>query len=106
MCGRRARAANVWYGVWTEVNIGEPLFRLSEAIVVLHRVLRRVRKYYGFELRGFRLERARLVFYIKPEDGFQLPLIMQLLKQWFSLEFNLMTGRKGRLWGERLNASR
>jgi hypothetical protein len=87
--------------VRTEVNIGEPLFRLPEAVVVLHRVFRKVRKFYPFEMRGLRLEGAWLEFYIKPEDGFQLPLIMQLMKQWFSLEFNVMTGRKGHLWGER-----
>ncbi|MDR0639578.1 MAG: hypothetical protein LBG27_11885 [Spirochaetaceae bacterium] len=91
----------VWYGVRTEVNIGEPLFRLPEAVVLLHRVLRKVKKFYPFELRGLRLEGAWLVFYIRPEDGFQLPLIMQLVKQWFSLEFNGMTGRRGHLWGER-----
>jgi hypothetical protein len=42
-----------------------------------------------------------LTFYIKPEDGFKLPLIMQLLKQTFSLRFNIIVGRKGHVWGER-----
>ena len=92
---------DVWYGVRSGINIGEPLFRLPEAIVLLHRVLREVKKRYGFEMRVLILDEAWLSFYIKPEDGFQLPLIMQLLKQWFSLEFNIMTGRKGHLWGER-----
>ena len=101
MSKRRELRQGVWYEVWTEVNIGEPLFRLPEAIVVLHRVLREVKGFYPFQMRGLRLEEARLSFYIKPDDGFQLPLLMQLLKQWFSLEFNLMTGRKGHLWGER-----
>jgi hypothetical protein len=87
--------------VGTEVNIGEPLFKLPAAVALLHRVLREVKGFYPFELRGLRLEGARLTFYIKPDDGFMLPLIMQLLKQWFSLEFNRMTGRKGHLWGER-----
>ncbi|MDR0638939.1 MAG: hypothetical protein LBG27_08600 [Spirochaetaceae bacterium] len=31
---------NVWYKVGTEVNIGEPLFKLPMAVVLLHRVLR------------------------------------------------------------------
>ncbi|MDR0639374.1 MAG: hypothetical protein LBG27_10840, partial [Spirochaetaceae bacterium] len=39
--------------------------------------------------------------YIKPEDGFMLPLIMQLLKQTFSLRFNIIVGRRGHVWGER-----
>ncbi|MDR0638970.1 MAG: hypothetical protein LBG27_08765 [Spirochaetaceae bacterium] len=92
---------NVWYKVETEVNIGEPLFRLPWTKVLLHRVLREIRKRYPFEMRGLRLEGARLTFYIKPDDGFMLPLIMQLLKQTFSLRFNILTGRKGHLWGER-----
>jgi hypothetical protein len=50
---------------------------------------------------GFQLEGARLTFYIKPEDGFMLPLIMQLLKQTFSLRFNIIVGRRGHVWGER-----
>ncbi|MDR0640064.1 MAG: hypothetical protein LBG27_14410, partial [Spirochaetaceae bacterium] len=81
--------------------IGEPLFRLPWAKVLLHRVLREIRKRYPFEMRGLRLEGARFTFYIKPDDGLKLPLIMQRLKQTFSLRFNILTGRKGHLWGER-----
>ncbi|MDR0638553.1 MAG: hypothetical protein LBG27_06600 [Spirochaetaceae bacterium] len=44
---------------------------------------------------------ARLTFYIKPDDGLKLPKIMQLLKQTFSLRFNIIAGRKGHVWGER-----
>ncbi|MDR0638993.1 MAG: hypothetical protein LBG27_08880, partial [Spirochaetaceae bacterium] len=51
--------------------------------------------------RGLKLEGAWLTFYIKPDDGFMLPLIMQLLKQTFSLRFNIMVGRKGHVWVER-----
>jgi hypothetical protein len=71
------------------------------AVVLLHRVFREIRKRYPFEIRGFQLEGARLTFYIKPDDGFMLPLIMQLLKQTFSLRFNIIVGRKGHVWGER-----
>ncbi|MDR0640112.1 MAG: hypothetical protein LBG27_14655 [Spirochaetaceae bacterium] len=91
---------NVWYKVRTEVNIGEPLFRLPIAVVLLHRVLREIRKRYPFEMRGLRLEGARLIFYIKPDNGFMLPLIMQLLKQTFSLRFNIMVGTEGARLGE------
>ncbi|MDR1469219.1 MAG: hypothetical protein LBT00_07990 [Spirochaetaceae bacterium] len=42
-----------------------------------------------------------LAFYIKPADGLKLPKIMQWLKQTFSLRFNVRTGRKAHLWGER-----
>ncbi|MDR0639063.1 MAG: hypothetical protein LBG27_09240 [Spirochaetaceae bacterium] len=92
---------NIWYKVGTEVNIGEPLFKLPMAVVLLHRVLRETKARYGFEMRGLRLEGARLTFYIKPEDGLKLPLMMQLLKQTFSLRFNIIVGRKGHVWGER-----
>ncbi|MDR0638879.1 MAG: hypothetical protein LBG27_08280 [Spirochaetaceae bacterium] len=62
-------------------------------------MLREIRKRYPFEIRGLRLEGARLTFYIKPDDGFMLPLIMQLLKQTFSLRFSIIVGRKGHVWG-------
>jgi hypothetical protein len=52
-------------------------------------------------MRGLKLEGAWLTFYVKPEDGFKLPLIMQLLKQTFSLRFNIIVGRRGHVWGER-----
>ncbi|MDR0638769.1 MAG: hypothetical protein LBG27_07715 [Spirochaetaceae bacterium] len=61
---------NVWYKVGTEVNIGEPLFQLSWAKALLHRVLREIRKRYPFEMRGLKLEGARLTFYISsPKTG-------------------------------------
>jgi hypothetical protein len=37
---KRQLDQNIWYKVGTEVNIGEPLFRLPEAKTLLHRVLR------------------------------------------------------------------
>ncbi|MDR0639005.1 MAG: hypothetical protein LBG27_08940 [Spirochaetaceae bacterium] len=92
---------NVWYKVGTEVNIGEPLFRLPWTKVLLHRVLREIKKRYPFEMRGLKLEGAWLTFYIKPDDGLKLPLIMQMLKQTFSLRFNILVGRRGHVWGER-----
>ncbi|MDR0639118.1 MAG: hypothetical protein LBG27_09535 [Spirochaetaceae bacterium] len=97
----RVLAENVWYEVRTAVNIEEPLFQLPETKVLLHRVLREIRKRYPFEMRGLRLEGALLIFYIKPDNGFMLPLIMQLLKQTFSLRFNIIAGRRGHVWGER-----
>jgi hypothetical protein len=60
--------------------------------------LREIKKRYPFEMRGLKLEGARLTFYIKPEDGLQLPLIMQLLKQTFSLRFNIIVGRRGHVF--------
>jgi hypothetical protein len=87
--------------VRTALNIGEPLFQFPWAKTLFARVLREIRKRYPFEMRGLRLEGARLTFYIKPDDGLKLPLIMQLLKQTFSLRFNIIVGRRGHVWGER-----
>ncbi|MDR0638978.1 MAG: hypothetical protein LBG27_08805 [Spirochaetaceae bacterium] len=98
---QRKLQQNVWYKVETEINIGEPLFRLPWTKVLLHRVLREIRKRYPFGMRGLRLEGARLTFCIKPEDGLKLPKIMQWLKQTFSARFNARTGRTGHVWGER-----
>jgi hypothetical protein len=77
------------------------LFQLPEAGTLLHRILRETKERYGFEMRGFQLEGARLTFYIKPDDGLQLPKIMQWMKQTFSARFNARTGRAGHVWGER-----
>jgi hypothetical protein len=40
-------------------------------------------------------------FYIKPGDGFQLPDIMQWIKQTFAVWFNVIDGRTGHIWGDR-----
>jgi hypothetical protein len=91
----------VWYEVRTAVNVGEPLFRLGWAVVLLDRVLREAKKRFGFEIRGFRLDGKWLTFYIRPVDGFKLPKIMQWVKQTFSARFNVRTGRTGHVWGDR-----
>jgi hypothetical protein len=87
--------------VRTAVNVGEPLFRLGWAVVLLHRVLREAKKRFAFEMRGFRLDGKWLTFYIKPVDGLKLPKIMQWLKQTFAARFNVRTGREGHVWGDR-----
>jgi phage/plasmid primase-like uncharacterized protein len=63
--------------VRTAVNIGEPLFLLGWAVVLLHRVLREAKKRFAFEMRGSRLDGKWLTFYIKPVDGLKLPKITQ-----------------------------
>jgi hypothetical protein len=40
-------------------------------------------------------------FYIKPDDGLQLPEIMQWIKQTFATRFNVLDGRTGHIWGDR-----
>jgi hypothetical protein len=70
---KRNLAEHVWYEVRTAVNVGEPLFRLGWAVVLLYRVLREAKKRFDFEMRGFRLDGKWLTFYIKPVDGLKLP---------------------------------
>ncbi|MDR0637830.1 MAG: transposase [Spirochaetaceae bacterium] len=97
----RDLAENVWYEVRTSVNISEPLFQLPEAETLFLRVLCETKELYGFEMRGLKIENECVSFFIKPDDGLQLPLIMQWLKQTFSARFNVRTGRMGHVWGER-----
>jgi hypothetical protein len=74
---------------------------LPWAKALLLRVLHETETLFPFEMRGLVLDGAALSFYIKPANGFELPKIMQFLKQTFSLRFNILTGRKGHVWGER-----
>jgi hypothetical protein len=97
----RDLAENVWYEVNTAVNVGEPLFRLGWAETLFYGVLHDAKGRFGFELRGLVLSEAGLAFYIKPLDGFELPKIMQWIKQTFSVRFNVRTRRKGHVWGDR-----
>jgi hypothetical protein len=101
---QRELAEHAWYKIGTEINVGEPIFRLPWAKTLLHRALRATKRCYEFEMRGLKLEGAVLSFYIKPADGFELPKIMQWLKQTFSARFNALTGRKGHVWGTRYSS--
>jgi hypothetical protein len=97
----RDLAENVWYEVNSAVNVGETLFRLGWAETLFYGVLSDAKGRFGFELRGLTLCEAGLAFYIKPSDGFELPKIMQWIKQTFSVRFNVLTRRKGHVWGDR-----
>jgi hypothetical protein len=102
---RRALKQDVWYEIRTRINNGEPLFgqhrAREKALAVFNRVFRLSRVKYAFDFRRLRLSGDLLTFYIKPEDGFQLPDIMQWLKQVFAVEFNKVDGRTGHIWGDR-----
>jgi hypothetical protein len=41
------------------------------------------------------------MFYIKPEDGLQLPEIMKWMKQTFAQRYNRWAGWIGHVWGDR-----
>ncbi|MDR2053839.1 MAG: hypothetical protein LBP80_10535, partial [Treponema sp.] len=47
------------------------------------------------------LEGGRLTFYIKPEDGLELPEIMKWMKQTFAQRYNRWAGWIGHVWGDR-----
>jgi REP element-mobilizing transposase RayT len=91
----------VWYEIRTRINNREPLFRRHKALALFARVFHETRLRFVFEVRGLHLEDDWLTFYIKPEDGFELPEIMKWMKQVFAQRYNAMTGRIGHIWGDR-----
>jgi hypothetical protein len=91
----------VWYEVRTSVNDTEPLFWSRPNQDLFKQGLYEVRQIYGFNLSGLRFSGPEVSFYIKPGDGFQLPEIMQRVKQTFATRFNVLDGRTGHIWGDR-----
>jgi hypothetical protein len=91
----------VWYEVRTAINRDYPLFQSRQTIALFAQVLGEVSQRFVFEIRGLNLENERLVFYIKPKDGFQLPQIMQWLKQTVCVRYNVLHGLKGHTGGDR-----
>jgi hypothetical protein len=71
------------------------------ALALFDRVFREARLRFVFTVRSLRLEDDWLSFYIKPEDGLELPAIMKWLKQTFAQRYNRLTGRIGHIWGDR-----
>jgi hypothetical protein len=97
----RVLAQGVWYEVRTRVNNREPLFRRSQALAIFTTVVHEAELRFVFGVRGLRLEDDRLTFYLRPEDGFELPDIMKWMKQVFAQRFNAADGRTGHIWGDR-----
>jgi hypothetical protein len=64
-------------------------------------VLSEAREIYVFELRGLRFCGPWVSFYIRPADGFELPVIMQWVKQTYAVRYNVYDGRPGHIWGDR-----
>jgi REP element-mobilizing transposase RayT len=83
------------------INNREPLLSQARAAALFLRVFRETMLCFPFEVRGLRIEADRISFYIKPEDGFELPAIMQRMKQVFAQRYNALTGRSGHIWGDR-----
>ena len=98
---KRQLAQGVWYEIRSLINNREPLFRHSNAAALFDQVFRETTIRFAFEVRGLRFDADWLTFYIKPEDGMELPAIMQWLKQTFAQRYNALTGRTGHIWGDR-----
>jgi REP element-mobilizing transposase RayT len=97
----RALKQNVWYEIHTAVNNRESLFHLPQALALFHKVFGEAKKRFAFEIRGLCLADDLLAFFIRPEDGLELPGIMKWMKQTFAARYNLLTGRTGHVWGDR-----
>jgi hypothetical protein len=69
--------------------------------MIFNRVLHEAEHRFVFEVRCLRLQDDWLTFYIKPQDGLELPAIMKWLKQTFAERYNRETGRIGHIWGDR-----
>jgi REP element-mobilizing transposase RayT len=95
----RILAADAWYHVSTAVNNREPLFWVALERACFEQVLNEARQIYVFEVRGLRFCRPEVSFFIRPDDGFELPEIMQWVKQTYAVRFNVLDGRTGHIWG-------
>ncbi|MDR0382835.1 MAG: transposase [Spirochaetaceae bacterium] len=92
---------DVWYEVHTAINNRKPLFQQRRALKLFARVLDDAAARFDFEIRSLCLKNDLLVFHVKPADGFQLPRVMQWLKQTFAVRYNLLNGWTGHIWGDR-----
>ena len=97
----RVLRQGAWYEIRSQINNREPLFRYSTALALFVQVFRAAELRFVFTVRCLRLEDDRLTFYIKPEDGMELPAIMKWIKQTFAQRYNRLTGRIGHIWGDR-----
>jgi hypothetical protein len=95
----------VWYEIHTAINNGEPLFQSRQTLKLFAKVLSDTAARFDFEMRGLCLKDDLFVFRVKPADGFQLPRIMQWLKQTFAVRYNVGHKRSGHIWGDRYRSS-
>ncbi|MDR2785176.1 MAG: transposase [Treponema sp.] len=97
----RVLQQGVWYEIRTQINNREPLFRKDKARAIFTRVFHETELRFVFEVRCLRFEDDWLTFYIRPEDGFELPAIMKWMKQTFAERYNREAGWIGHVWGDR-----
>jgi REP element-mobilizing transposase RayT len=103
MCMRQLRILKqgAWYEIRTFINNREPLFRRYKALAIFAAVFRETEFRFAFETRRLCLADDGLRFYIRPEEGLDLPAIMKRLKQTFAQRYNREDGRTGHIWGDR-----
>jgi hypothetical protein len=70
-------------------------------LALFDRVFQETKERFVFEIRGLQLAEDGLQFYIKPDNGLQLPVIMKWLKQVFAQRYNRAHGWEGHIWGDR-----
>jgi REP element-mobilizing transposase RayT len=97
----RVLAAHAWYWVTTAANRHERIFLERNAVSLFNRVFREAAGLFPVEMRRLRIEADRVSFYIRPVNGFQLPEIMQWIKQTFAVRYNVMKRLDGHVWGDR-----
>jgi REP element-mobilizing transposase RayT len=97
----RILEALTWYWVVTAINRHEPLFLERAAVDLFNRVLREAGERFAIEVRHLVIQADRVSFYIKPADGFMLPIVMQWIKQTFACRYNAMKRLDGHTWGDR-----
>jgi REP element-mobilizing transposase RayT len=97
----RILAALAWYWVVTAINRHEPLFLERAAVDLFNRVLREAGERFAIEVRRLVIQADRVSFYIKPADGFMLPVVMQWIKQTFACRYNALKCLDGHIWGDR-----
>ncbi|MDR2052692.1 MAG: transposase [Treponema sp.] len=91
----------VWYEIRTQINNRELLFRKDKAREIFEQVFHETELRFVFEIQGLSFESDLLTFYIRPQDGLQLPDIMKWMKQTFTQRYNRWAGRTGHIWGDR-----
>jgi REP element-mobilizing transposase RayT len=91
----------VWYEIHTQINNRELLFCVKKAREIFEQVFRETELRFTFEIQGLSFEGDLLKFYIRPENGLELPDIMKWLKQTFARRYNRWAGRTGHIWGDR-----
>jgi REP element-mobilizing transposase RayT len=91
----------VWYEISTQINNRELLFCVKKAREIFEQVFHETERRFTFEIQGLSFEGDLLKFYIRPEDGLELPEIMKWMKQTFAQRYNRAMGRTGHIWGDR-----